>query len=89
MKALETEVFDGLLLQSTRYVVLDRALALAGDSSAPPGVRSDTIRWLGQLKEKMNDFYMNEQLQVFQRDPKQLEMPRAVEPPPGPANRRG
>ncbi|MDQ2844327.1 MAG: zinc-dependent metalloprotease [Acidobacteriota bacterium] len=83
LKALGTAVFDGLSLQSTRYVVFDRALALAGDSSAPPGVRSETMRWLGQLKEKMNDFYMNEQLQVFQRDPKLLELPRAVEPPPG------
>ncbi len=83
LKAVESSVWTQPAMPCVRYAVINRALALAVDGSAPPQVRSQTIGWLATLKNKLNDPYLNQQFGVLERDPKQLQLPEPVEAPPG------
>ncbi len=69
--------------QRVKYVVLNSALVLAADSSASAQVRSEAMGWLDELRKRLNDAYLNQQLEVLRNHHKELELPPPVEAPPG------
>lgn len=82
LTALEHAIWDSRPSAGVQYVVMNRGLALAVDPAAPEQVRSETIGWIKKLQSRLNDPYLNHQMEIFERDPKQLEV-KPIEPPPG------
>ena len=84
------------VVRSTRFVVVQHVMALATDSSAPPQVRAIATSHLGDIKRqaavlaqsadaetKAQGRYTLLMLEKFGRDPKSVDLPQAVEAPPG------
>lgn len=65
------------------HVVLVRMLGLAVDSSASPEVLNISRLEIRKLKSYLTSPYDLELIAQFERDPKQLELPKPVEMPPG------
>lgn len=75
---LEAEV-----AKTVNYVVLTRLIGLAVDDSAPPQVRSIASAAIQRLKPAATDAYAVELIAKFERNPKELELPKLAEAPPG------
>ncbi len=83
LTALEHAVWDSRSSAGVQYVVMNRSLALAVDPAASEQVRSETIGWIKNLQSRLNDPYLNYQMEILERDPKKLEISNPLEPPPG------
>ncbi len=75
---LEAEV-----AKTVNYVVLTRLIGLAVDESAPPQVRSTAISAIEHLKPSTNDAFATSLIDKFEKNPKDLVLPKLAEPPPG------
>jgi hypothetical protein len=79
---LEAEV-----ARTVKYVVLRRLIALALDQSTPAQVRASAAAQLKHVRSiavtHNPDPYAAGLIETFERDPKQLQLPLSVEPPPG------
>jgi Met-zincin/Domain of unknown function (DUF5117) len=74
---------EGAVGDAVRHATLDRMLALAANESASAQVRSEVIGFIDNLQRANPDPYAQRQIELFKRDPKQLEIPPPIEPPPG------
>lgn len=78
---------DGQITRAVRYVVLTRLIGLALDDASSLQVRSIANDSLEDLKNELTsnypDRYALHLLDTFEKDPKQLELPKPVEAPPG------
>ncbi len=74
---------DGEVADAVRHVALDRMLALAADPTASAQVRSEVIGSVEGLPRNNLDAYAQHQIDVFKHDPKELQLPQPIEPPPG------
>lgn len=85
LRGIEATVFNAKApeLAGVRYAVLNRSLGLAASEDTPMQVRAETMRWLHSLQNRLNDAYLDQQWAVLATDPKQLQLPPPVEPPPG------
>jgi hypothetical protein len=75
---LEAEV-----AKTVNYVVLTRMLGLAMDETATPQVRSIATAAVTRLKGTVSDPFALELIARFERNPKELVLPKLAEPPPG------
>jgi hypothetical protein len=75
---LETEV-----AKTVNYVVLIRLLGLAVDETAPPQVRSTATAAVTRLKTSTTDAFALDLIAKFERNPKELTLPKLAEAPPG------
>ena len=67
-----------------RNVVLVRLLGLAADGGVSPVVRSVATSEVEKLKAELTrSAYARQLVEIFERDPKQLQLPPPVEAPPG------
>lgn len=78
---------SGEVARITKHVVLIRLLGLAADPTASTEVRSLAIAAIANLKATLRagrpDPYAAQLIAAFERDPKQLQLPKLEEPPPG------
>ena len=74
---------EGEVAKTVNYVVLTRLVALATDESAPPQVRSIATSAVERLKQSTMDAFALNLIGNFERNPKQVELPKLAEPPPG------
>jgi hypothetical protein len=65
------------------YVVLTRLIGLAVDESAPPQVRGIASAAVERLKPNVTDAFAVELIGKFERNPKELTLPKLAEAPPG------
>ncbi len=75
---LEAEV-----AKTVNYVVLTRLIGLAVDATAPPQVRGIAISAVTRLKGSTTDPFALDLIARFERNPKDLVLPKLAEPPPG------
>jgi hypothetical protein len=75
---LESEV-----AKTVNYVVLTRLIGLAVNESAPPQVRSISTAAVARLKATTTDAFALDLIAKFERNPKDLALPKLAEPPPG------
>lgn len=76
----------GEVARISKRVVLIRLLALAADETAPTEVRAIATAHIANLKAGLAnhaDAYAAQLIATFERDPKQLQLPKLEEPPPG------
>jgi len=77
----------GQTARITKHVVLIHLLGLAADPSASTEVRSIAMTEIASVKAALlaghPDAYAAQLIAAFERDPKQLELPKIEEPPPG------
>jgi hypothetical protein len=77
-RGLEAEVGN-----TVNYVVLTRLIGLATDATATPQVLSIATSAVDRLKTSVNDPFALELIATFQRNPKEVVLPKLAEPPPG------
>ncbi len=75
---LEAEV-----AKTVNYVVLTRLIALAVDESATPQVRSIASSAIARLKTSTTDAFALDLIAKFERNPKELALPKLAEAPAG------
>jgi len=76
----------GEVARISKRVVLIRLLALAADENASTEVRAIATAHIANLKAGLEghpDAYAAQLMATFERDPKQLQLPKLEEPPPG------
>jgi hypothetical protein len=77
----------GQVTRVSKRVVLVRLLALATDTKASTETRAIATAELANVKAALGagrpDAYAAQLIATFERDPKQLELPKLEEPPPG------
>ncbi|MBV9296134.1 MAG: zinc-dependent metalloprotease [Acidobacteriaceae bacterium] len=78
---------EGETVRLVQYVVLRHLMALALDESSSLEVRADATNALRQLKSDVTHNYPNPYalslIEKFEKDPKQLDLPKPVQAPPG------
>ncbi|HZS53977.1 MAG TPA: zinc-dependent metalloprotease [Bryobacteraceae bacterium] len=74
---------EAQVARTVNYVVLTRLVGLAADESAPPQVRSIAIAAVERLKSSTTDAFALELIGKFERNPKELSLPKLAEAPPG------
>jgi hypothetical protein len=77
---------SGEVARIVRRTVLVQLLALAADNSAASEVRNIAISEVASVKTALAthpDAYCQQLIQAFERDPKQLALPKLADPPPG------
>ncbi len=75
---------EGEIQRAVNEVVLTHLLGLAADRSASSVVRSVASDEIEKLKPVFASSPRARQLiEIFERDPTQLQLPKAIEPPPG------
>jgi hypothetical protein len=75
---LQREVADVV-----KRVVLDRLIGLAVDGNASMEVRSIATAEIDKRKKVFSDAYSTRLIARFEEDPKELDLPKPVEAPPG------
>jgi Met-zincin/Domain of unknown function (DUF5117) len=82
----EPSGLEGEVARISKRVVLVRLLALAADPAGSSEVRTIALAQLANVKSALRahpDAYSSQLITIFERDPKQLELPKLEEPPPG------
>lgn len=77
---------NGEVARIVKRAVLVQLLALAVDNSASTEVRGIATSEVASVKAALSshpDAYSAQLIQAFERDPKQLSLPKLAEPPPG------
>ncbi|MBV9613067.1 MAG: zinc-dependent metalloprotease, partial [Acidobacteriaceae bacterium] len=74
---------EGVIQQTTNYVVLIQLLGLASDESASPAVRIVARSEIASLAKLPGPAYATEMLRQFLQDPKAIRLPKLQDPPPG------
>lgn len=69
--------------KTVNYVVLMRLIGLAVDESASPQVRSIATSAVEHLKPSVTDAFAVDLIAKFERNPKELTLPKLAEAPPG------
>lgn len=97
-KAPHLKGYNGEIAKAVDYVVLYDLMALSADEQASSAVRAvvslklhDLKEWLdspaGALKvipDQPHIFFASHQIELFEKDPKRIELSPPVEPPDGP-----
>lgn len=74
---------DGDVCMTVRYVVLTRLIALANDESATPQVRNAATVAVQNIKGHGATGFAADLIATFERNPKEVVLPKLAEPPPG------
>lgn len=74
---------EAAVAQTVNYVVLTRLMGLAADDSATPQVRSTATSFISGLKGKPGYSLADDMIAKFERNPKEVGLPKLAEPPPG------
>jgi hypothetical protein len=74
---------QGEVAATVRYVVLTRLIALANDESATPQVRNIATLQVENMKNYGATGFAADLIATFNRNPKEVILPKLAEPPPG------
>ena len=86
-KAAPAAGLGGEVQRAVQLVALRRVMSLAADDSASGSARAVAMAKIAQLKALLSGSpkaaFAISQINAFEKDPKEMRLPKAVEPPPG------